>query len=72
MKIFGNYKKYPDGYEDEVKEILKKELHDWIDEICEDEEFWIKNERDKTGKDLLRGANTVGWKIAIPHMKETE
>lgn len=69
MKIFGNYKKYPDGCEDEVKEILKKELHDWIDKICEDEEFWIKCERDKTGKELL---NTVGYKIAIPHMQEKE
>lgn len=70
MIICGGYKKYEDGCEAEAKELLKKELHNHIDELCERDDFWIKKERDRTGKDILRQENTIGWKITIPHMED--
>ena len=56
--------------EDEAKELLKKELHNLIDELCERDDFWIKKERDRTGNDILNQANTIAWKIAIPQMND--
>lgn len=69
MLIYGEYEKYEDGCEAEAKERLKKSLHNFIDEMCERDDFWIKKERDKTGKDILRQENTIAWKIAIPEGK---
>ena len=66
MVEYGSYLKYKDGDEEKAKRLLKKQLHELIDCLCENEDFWIKQERDRTGKDLLRRANTIGWKIAIP------
>ena len=70
MIIRGGYKKYEDRCEAEAKEILKNELHNLIDELCERDDFWIKTERDRTGEDILRQENTIGWKITIPHMED--
>ena len=70
MKICGEWTSYLDGGEEKAKEILKKHLHEFIDELCEKDEFWINVKRDESGKDLLRQENTIGWKIAIPHLKE--
>lgn len=70
MSIYGEYKIYKDGEEEQAKAMLKKSLHDFIDELCEKDEFWIKCERDKSGIDLLRKYNTIGWKIAIPHLSD--
>lgn len=72
MKICGHFIRYPDGHEEQAKEILNKQLHGFIDELCEKEDFWLKCERDKTGKDLLKRSNTLGWKITIPHMQEED
>ena len=70
MILYGDYVKYEDGVsEDELKKILKKQMYSLIDILCEKEGFFIKVERDKTGKDLLRQSNTMGWKIAVPHME---
>ena len=70
MTIHGAYEKYKDGEEDQAKENLKKGLHDFIDKLCEKDEFWIKQERDKSGIDILRQENTIGWKIAILHLSD--
>ena len=72
MVICGDYVKYADGCEEQAKEYLKAELHAFIDELCEKDDFLIKHERDKTGKDPLRQSNTLAWKIAIPHMERKE
>lgn len=69
MEQYGSYLKYEDGDEERAKELLKRQLHSLIDKLCEDEDFWIKKERDCTGKDPLRLANTVGWKIAVPQIE---
>lgn len=69
MIQFGNWTYYKDGDEEGAKERLKKEMHDLIDTLCEKDDFWIKVERDKSGKDILRNENTLAWKIAIPQMK---
>lgn len=70
--MFGDYVKYDDGCEEQAKEYLKAGLHEFIDKLCEDDSFFIKCERDKTGKDILRKSNTLGWKITIPHMERKE
>ena len=70
MTMYGAYERYKDGEEEQAKAKLKKDLHDFIDELCEEDEFWIKHERDETGKDPLRMYNTIGWKIAIPHLSD--
>lgn len=72
MVMFGDYVKYADGCEEQAKEHLKAELHAFIDKLCDDESFFIKCERDKTGKDILRQSNTLAWKIAIPHMERKD
>lgn len=72
MAMFGSYLKYEDGEEERAKEVLKQQLHSFIDSLCEKDDFWIKKERDKSGKDLLRQTNTIAWKINMPHMKDTE
>ena len=67
MVIYGEYKEYADGCEAEAKERCKKDLHNLIDELCERDDFWIKKEIPSVAYE-----NTIGWKIAIPHMKNND
>lgn len=70
--IYGECIWYEDGDKEKAKQRLKASLHDFVDELCENEDFWLVHERDKTGKDLLRLSNAIGWKIIIPHMEQKE
>ncbi len=72
MSMFGSYIRYRDGDEEKAKKVLKLQLHSFIDSLCEKDDFWLKVERDKSGEDLLRLTNQIGWKIDVPHMKDTE
>lgn len=70
MILLGDYTKYEDGCEEKAKEVIRKQLHELADALVDVEGFLIVKERDKSGKYLLRQENTMGWKIAIPHMEE--
>ena len=72
MAVYGSYLRYNDGEEEWAKEALKKQLHSFIDSLCEKDDFWIKQEMDKSGKDPLNDINRIGWKITIPHMKSED
>lgn len=67
MIKYGGYVEYKDGCKEEAKERLRKELHDFIDELCDKEEFWIVKEPFKNGDPI--SVNTIGWRIDIPHME---
>lgn len=68
MVEFGNYLEIEEGQEAEAKELLKRDMHDFIDKLCEVEDFWIKKEADK--RDPLRQKNTIGWKMAVLYLND--
>lgn len=69
MVEFGSYLRYESGEEEEAKKLLKRQLHGVIDFLCEDEDFWIRNDSDYRGGDLFKQKDTIAWKIAVPHME---
>lgn len=67
MLIFGGYAVVPFSGEEKPKEELRKQIHSLIDQLCDRDDFWIRGVGYALGP-----AHTIGWKIAIPHMEETE